>query len=954
MANYNKQFIKRSILYLTILLLSGLSVKAQQADFLLNKDTARSEGIQAVEPGIYFPVNKENSGAAVSSVSGETLYKTPAANLSNTLYGLMPGLVALQGSGEPGYDQAWLTIRGIGSYNYRSYTIFVDGFQTTNSYFQYLMPSEIASLSILKDASALAPLGMKGANGAIWIETKRGNIGKPRINAQFRTGTQQPIHITKPLQSYDYANLYNEAVSNDNNRIWSPAYSPNQLEDYKSGKGINTDWYAQTIKSSTPFTSADLTFDGGEKNVRYFVMLGYLDNQGFYNVQNDQMHANAQIRQYNIRSNFDFSLFNIFEGKVDLGGRIEDRKYPGLSAAGIWNSLECYPNNIYPVRNENGSWTGTTIYPNNPVASIRELGYYSTHDRTLQANFSLKEKLDFITKGLYLSEAASFSNWTRGSYDKTKNYARYIDDVQQTPDEDTNYNINDDWGTNQWRQTQFQVLAGYDRLFGKHRITSAVSYLRNTFNVDANQNGAAGVNTKYAYENIGGRIHYEFDGKYTGELGFAYSGSDNYAKGNRHGFYPALSGAWILSNESFLKDNSVVNFLKLRLSAGKTAYDTYDGGRYLYQPYYTSHGGYPIGNATPTWRNGLIPAYIPNPDIFAEESKKYNAGIDATFLKSLTLTLDAFIDKRSGIVTPDNLLPAVIGMTPLYKNLGKVTTKGLELSLNYHGSLEDFTYNVGGMLTYLKDRIDFMAEPTPPSPWAAQTGQPIGTPFGYEFAGFYDITDFNSDGTLKQGIPTPTFGAVQPGDMKYKNMNGDEKIDEKDIVRIGNRAYPDMNYSFHAEAAFHGFDFSVLFQGITGRDVSILYDAPNKTIALGNNNTAYKIAEGRWAYYPDQGIDTRATATYPRLSTLGNNNNYMNSTFWMKSGDYLRLRNIELGYSIPQKLLDRIKIANVRIFINGMNLLTWSSLLKNYDMDPESISGYPAVKSYNAGISVSF
>lgn len=935
MANYNKQIIKRSILYLTALLLSGFSVEAQQTDFILNGDTAR----------------REISTAAISSVSGETLHKTPTANLSNTLYGLMPGLVAMQGSGEPGYEQAWLTIRGIGSYNYDSYAVFVDGFQTNSSYFQYLMPSEIESISILKDAAALAPLGMKGANGAIWVETKRGSIGKPKIQVRFLTGMQQPIHITKPLPSYEFANLYNEAVSNDNNRIWNPEYYPYQLDDYKYGRGINTDWYDQTVKSSTPFTTTDITFSGGEKNARYFVMFGYVDNQGLYNVQNDDNHANAQIKQYNIRSNFDFSMFKIFEGKVDLGGRIEDRKYPGLNATNLWNNLERYPDNIYPVQNENGTWTGTTVYPDNPVASIRELGYFSTHDRTLQANFSLKEKLDFITQGLYLSQAASFSNWVRGSYDRTKNYARYIDDVQQTPDVNTNYKVNDDWGTNQWRRTQFQLLAGYDREFGKHKITSAVSFLQNTYNVDSTLNSAAGINTKYADLNIGGRIHYEFNSRYVGEFGFAYSGSDNYAKGNRFGFYPAISGAWILSNEAFLSNHSVIDFLKLRLSAGKTGYDTYNGGRYLYQQYYMSHGSYPTGNADPTWNNGLVPSYLANPDIFAEQSMKYNAGIDATFFKGLNLTMDVFMDKRSGIVSPDNLMPATIGTTSPYRNLGKVTTKGLELNLNYHGSIADFTYSIGGMLTCLKDRIDYMAELTPASPLAAYTGQPIGTPIGYQFIGFYDISDFNADGTLKQGIPTPAFGKIQPGDMKYRDVNNDGIIDEKDMLRIGNSEYPNMNYSFHAEAGFRGFDFSVLFQGVTGRDVDIFN---NKTVAFENNGNAYKIAEGRWAYYPDQGIDTRATATYPELSTLGNMNNYVNSSFWLKSGDFLRLRNIELGYSIPKKVLSSIKLANVRFFINGVNLLTWSSLLKNYDMDPESLTGYPAIKSYNAGINVGF
>jgi TonB-linked SusC/RagA family outer membrane protein len=949
----NNKIIIKGIISLAVLMLINRSIYAQQPEHAPDSVPANRLGSEQIVPGIFFNLDKNVSTASISTVFGDELYKTPVANLTNTLYGLMPGLNVMQGTGEPGYDAAWLTLRGVGSYNYDSYTIFVDGFQTNTSYFQYLTPAEIESISIFKDAVALAPFGMKGANGVIWVITKRGNIGKPKTQIQLRTGIQNPIKITKPLQAYDYAGLYNEAISNDNGRIWTPRYTQTQLNAYKDGTGVNTDWYDYVLKSNTPFSSADITFDGGGSVARYFVMLGYVGSNGIYDVSNDDTHSNARLQQYNIRSNFDFTLFKIFDGKIDLGGRIEDRKYPGYNGGNLWNNLERYPNNIYPVINENGKWTGTSTYPDNPLASIRDRGYYSTRDRTLQANFSLKERLDFITEGLYLSQSVSFNDWTRGSYDVTRNYARYIGDVQQTPDQDSNYSIWDDWGTNQWNWQQFQVTAGYERIFGIHKVAAAFNYLQYSYNVDANQNGAAWTNMKYGFQNLGGRIHYSYNNKYIAEFAFAYSGSDNYKKGNRFGFYPAISGAWILSNEDFLLNNKSIELLKLRLSAGKSGYDTFDEGRYLYEQYYQWKGNYATGNSSPTWHGGLAPAYIANEDIFAEQSMKYNLGADIQF-KHLSVIFDAFMDKRSGIISQDYSIPAVLGVsTPPYRNLGKVTTSGFELTASYRNKIGDLSYNVGGIATYIKDKINYMAELTPPSPLAASTGKAIGTPIGYDAIGFYDITDFAADGNLNN-LPVPTFGQVQPGDIKYRDVNEDGWIDERDMLAIGTSDYPDFSYAFYVEAEIKGFDFRMLFQGVSGREVNILSAARNKVIAFENNGNAYAIAQNRWAYYPNQDIDTRNTASYPRLSTLGNNNNYQNSNLWIKNGNFLRLRNIEIGYSLPKRLLSQIRLSKARVFVSAINLFTISSLLSDYELDPETLSGYPGIKSFNIGISVGF
>lgn len=942
----------RSILIILQILFATVPIYAQQVDSL--KIFAPINEQDSKEPGSLLSLQKISSTASIVTIGGDILQKTPTANLHNTMYGLFPGMHVAQGSGEPGYDGAWLTIRGIGSYNYGSYAIYVDGFQTESSFLQYLTPAEIESISILKDASALATFGMKGANGVIWVETKRGKIGKPQVKLQIRTGLQKALHITKPLDSYEYASLYNEAISNDNGRIWTPHYSELQLKDYKTGKGINTDWYDQVLRNSTPYLAADASFTGGIDAAKYFVMVNFTRSEGLYDTKTDDTHSNARLQQFNVRSNFDFKLFQIFEGKVDLGARIEDRRYPGYNGNSLWNNLERYPNNIYAVQNENGTWTGTAIYPDNPLASITELGYFSTRDRNLQANFSLKEKLDFITPGLYLAEAVSFNSWTRGSYNVTKNYTRYIGTEQQTTDKNTNYSISDDWGTNQWTWIQLKTMAGYDKQIGVHKVSTAASYLQYVYNVDANQNGDGGINTKYAYRNISGRFNYTYNDKYIGEFGFAVSGSDNYKKGNRYGFYPTISGAWVISNEETLKNSNIIDLLKLRASIGKIGYDGFEGRRYLYEQYYQWNGSYPTGNGNPTWHGGLVPAYTANPEIFAEQSLKYNLGIDAQLFGKFSITADAFMDKRSDIVSQDFSLSDAYGVDAPYKNIGKVTTTGFEANMQYADKIGTFHYSIGGNISYFKDKINYMAELTPASPYAWQTGNSIGSQFGYQATGFYNISDFNTDGTLKEDIPFPSFGEVQPGDIKYKDLNDDKRIDDKDKLKIGGSDCPNLTYALTATAEYNGFDFRVLFQGVASREVNILNAARNKVIAFENNGNAYAIAKNRWAYYPEQNIDTREYASYPRLSTKNNNNNYRNSTFWMKNGNFLRMRNIEVGYNLTKDTLKKLRLSQARIFISGINLLTWSSLSKNYDMDPESLSGYPALKSYNIGVIISF
>jgi TonB-linked SusC/RagA family outer membrane protein len=891
---------------------------------------------------------------ATSTISGEDLMDQYTGSITNALIGKLPGLYINGVSGEPGSNLAAPSIRGYGNYYNRNIKIYVDGFESEISFLESLSPSEIESITVLKDAAALATFGMKGSNGVLWVTTKRGEAGKVKVDFSLKTGTQLPSEIYKPLRSFDYANLYNEAVSNDNGMKWSPKYSETELQAYKNGTGTDVDWYDETLKDKGSYTDGNISFKGGDENSRFFIDFGFLNNQGIYDVPTNDESANALQNKYNLRLNLDFKMLGIFEGKVDVGGIVDDRKSSVGPDSTLWDAMARYPSNIYPVRNANGPWTGTTIYPNNPVATINALGYNSTHDRTLQGNFLLKENLEGITKGLYLEQSVSFNTWTRGTYSRTRNYARIVNSVVQTTDENSNFAVNDDKGTDQWNTKQFMGKVGYSRTFNNHSVNGTLNYLIQSTNVDANMNGIAGLQNDYNYENIGGVINYSYGGKYMAELGFAYSGSDNYAKGNRWGLYPSLSLGWDISKEEFLKDNETVNSLRLRASAGKTGNDQQLYRRYVYMKYYNKNGEYLTGVKNVASVNGVnggvVELFSPNEDIFAEQSLKFNIGFDAKFFNHLALTVDGFLDKRSDIVTIATNLSALYGAVPPFMNIGKVTTKGIEGMLNYNNKVGDFAYSLSAMVLLTDNTIDYSAE-IPMYENATETGNAIGTKFGLEADGFYNVTDFKSDGALVDGLAVPKFGAVQPGDIKYKDIKKDGIIDESDMVKIGEPNFPKASYSFNLNLKYKGFDLGVLVQGASGRSVDLLKMA-DKTIAFADNGNAYPLVKERWAYYPEQGIDTRAVANYPRLSTSFNTNNYRSSTFWQKNGDYLKIRNIELGYSLPETLVNKASLSGLRIYLSAINLFSSSWLEKNYGIDPEYFTGYPSMKSFIVGINI--
>ena len=580
-------------------------------------------------PGRFFYLPQVSNTGAVSTATGEQLYKMVTPNLSATLFGQLNGLTVLQDLGEPGGDDANLSLRGTTSYgiaSLNSFKIFVDGFQVNYSYLRNLAPSEIEDISVLKDAASLATFGMLGANGVIWVTTKRAKVGKPSTTLRLRSGIQQPVKLYKPLNSYDFANLYNQAASNDaGGTSWNPFYTQSELEAYRNGTGVNVDWYDQVLRKNGLYNDADLIFAGGDPKTRYNVIFNFGDQQGLYNVKKSDSTSNQTARKYALRTNLDFELFKIFDIKVDLGARIEEQRMPNfgwtewggsndswnISSAPIWNNIVGYPSNIYlPKDTLTGNWSGTNTYPNNPLATITDQGWRYYKRRHLLGNFEIKERLDGLIKGLYAKQAFSYNSLTAGNFNKTAGYERYFNGVRSTthqfsPATATNLGTiyQEDW-------KQFALTLGYDNIGTRGTLRSAVGYQTSDLM------GEGFLSLRKRYQNINARANYTHLQKYVGEIALSYFGTDVYAPGNRWGFYPAASAAWIISNEEFLKNSNAISFFKLRASAGKTGYTDTDvaqffesqNGQLLWRQYYLT-GSTPLytGDGQVNSQGGFCP-----------------------------------------------------------------------------------------------------------------------------------------------------------------------------------------------------------------------------------------------------------------------------------------------------------------------------------------------------------
>ena len=889
--------------------------------------------------------------SAVSSVSGNDLRKNFTTNLGNTLFGRIPGLGVSQGGGEPGNDSPGLRARGINTYGSgRNMLILVDGYESS---YEQLVPDEIETVSLLKDASATAIYGLRGANGVLLITTKRGANSPLVVNFSTQQGFHTASRLPQFLGSYDYARLYNEGLKNDGK---APLYTDADLDAYRTGSDPffhpNVNWYDQLLKKTAPISSYNLNFKGGNNSFRYFVLLNAVMSNGLYKNTGDMVpeSVNSQYSRINFRSNVDINLTKRLSASLTLGGSVEDKSNPGgTTTGGIFNALATLPPNAFPVYNANGTFGGTSAL-SNPLANLLQTGSYASNGRTLQTNLRFTEQLDMIAPGLSVSAAVSFNNYFRSYSDKTKQYERYSatkgiagDTVYTRFGQNTSL-VGNEANSDQYRNIIFQGFLNYSKTVGKHDISALLMYNSDTYTV-TNPTIVNNAVESLPYKHLGGggRVTYTNSSKYIGEFSFGYMGSEAFPKSRRYGFFPAASVGWIASNESFLSGNNLITYLKLRASYGLTGNDQIGSpNRYFYEQPYRYSASYFLGTAN-TQVFGLAEG-VGNPNVSWEKEKKLNIGIELTLAKRLELGLDIFRQDRYDILAaPNSTVPQYIGTTLPLLNQGKVTNSGFEATIRYSNqatgtaSAHAFQYMVEASGWYAQNKIVFNSEAIRLNAYQYTTGQAIGQPFGLQALGlFKDQADIAAS-------PRQIFAPVQPGDIKYKDQNGDGIIDQNDTRPIGNTSVPTLTVSLHSRLQYKGFDLDFLFQGVTGRTA---YFGGTLFQAFQNNGQAGPIALNRWT------PETAATATYPRLSASNNQNNFLFSDYWQRDGSFIKLRSLELGYTVNSELVKRVKLTNARLFVNGTNLFSLDHM-DGY-ADPELIGGYPPLRTVSMGIRLQF
>jgi TonB-linked SusC/RagA family outer membrane protein len=876
--------------------------------------------------------------SSVSTVLQGELQKSFASEFGNTLYGRMPGLTLTQGSGEAGMDAPGLYSRGIGTFGSgRALLVLVDGFE---SMYGQLVAEEVESVTLLKDAAATAVYGSRGANGVLLITTKRGSKGPLRVNFSTRYGFESANRLPDFLGSYDYARLYNEGLANDE----QPAkYTLSDLEAYKNGTDPyfhpDVNWHNQVLRESAPISQHDLNFSGGTENASYFVMLNVLNRQGLFKRTGDlsENSINSKYAQYNIRTNIDINLSNNLLVIFDLGVSFADKANPaGFATNSMFDLLSLVPPNAFPVYTPIDAYGGNALY-SNPLGNMLETGFFTSNYRTVQTRLKFVEKLDMILEGLSASAALSFNNSFRGYSSKSRTYRRFSisrdeeGNVVHLPFAVNSSLVSAESQFDQWRNVSFNGSLNYQRSFNNQDFSAMLGYVLDTYTV-------SGTGLPYKHVGANGRFTYSNSRKYIGELSFGYYGSENFAPRKRFGFFPAVSAGWIVSNEDFLKGNNLLSFLKIRGSYGMVGNDKIGGQRFMYDQYYSGTASYNFGTSNASM-SGYAEGRIANPDVTWEKQKVLNIGFEAELMNKWEIAFEYFNQDRFDILAyPNNTVPQFLGMTLPHQNLGEVSNKGFEGRVGYKSDQKRSLRFFADMdVWYARNKIVYNAETMQKDAYLNTTGHPVNQPFLLEAIGFFqDVSDIENS-------PEQIFTKVQPGDIKYKDQNGDNIIDQNDYFPIGKTSVPELTFGLHSGLRYRSFDLELFFQGVTNRAV---YLSGNNFYAFQNNGKISSIALGRWT------SETASTATYPRLSAQNNLNNFQPSSFWQRDGSFIKLRSLEIGYTLTGNVADRIMLNDVRFFVNGTNLFSLDKM--DGLTDPETLTGYPAVRSVSLGAKIQF
>ena len=899
---------------------------------------------------------------AVSTVEVDQLKNSPTSSVANALAGNVPGILARQTSGRPGSNVSEFWIRGISTFGANSSAlVLVDGFERS---LDDLNVEDIESFSVLKDASATAIYGSRGANGVILITTKKGKAGKVNINAKVESSYNARTFTPKFVDGYTYARMLNESRTT---RYQQPMYTENELYLIKSGMDPDlypdVNWMDVLLRDGAMNYHANLDISGGGSTARYFVSASYVNEGGMYktDAKLKDYDTNADYERWNYRMNVDIDVTKTTLVRIGVSGWLSKQNDPGLGSSWLWGSVMGQSPIIIPVIYSDGKIPtvnrGSDNYRTNPWVLATQTGYQEAWENVIQTNATIEQKLDFITKGLTFTGRYGFDTYNNNHRSHIQWPEQWKADRQRDADGNivftkiTDKKLMEHSSVSTGNRREFlEAILQYDRTFRDHQVGGTLKY---TQDMKTDTQGNSGYDwLARKHQGLAGRFTYGWKYRYLVDFNFGYNGSENFAPGHKFGFFPAFSVAWNVAEEPLVKKIMPwMNMFKLRYSFGKVGNDDLGNSRFPYLELFGVRGKpkdhYDWGDFNNSNNyEGLTYTQVSSKNVTWEVATKHDLGLDFSIGNDLfTGTVDYFHETRDGIYMQRRYMSDIVGLNGIYPsaNVGKVKSEGFDGNVAFHKKFNTVDFTLRGNFTYSKNKILEADEQNNVYGYRKRAGYRVDQAMGLIAEGLY--TDYDEI----RNSPNPSWGAVMPGDIKYKDVNSDGVVNGDDIVPIGSTVKPNFIYGFGASAMWNGFDANVHFQG-TGKSSFFINGTHVFPFSAGDwgNVLTDVVEKGYWSLdNPDP------NAAYPRLNWQGNANNQQASTFWLRNGSYLRLKTVEIGYTLPQSLTRKIFMNKMRVFFIGTNLLTFSSFrLWDPEMGSSNGEAYPLSKSFTLGLTV--
>lgn len=898
------------------------------------KTSVEASPLDTIQLGYNMSFSKDAAAFSPVGVAADVFNDSPSIDIAKALYGKIPGLNVYQGTGPSSGNVSSLSIHG------HAPLVLIDGFPRDIS---EITAAEIETCAILKDAAATALYGVRGANGVLLITTKRGKAGRLKVSAKYQFGLGTQFRSPEFADASNYASQLNTALRLDG---LTEKYSSQELDAFRDGTFPyaypNVDWWKEAYSNTSANHRLTLTFNGGNNKFRYYSVVDYMHDTGlFRNESNDKRYdASFTDVRLNIRANIDAEITKTTFFKLGLSGKLSEANCP--NAGDVYSALYNTPSAAFPIRQEDGIYGGNAIYGDkNPVALLNSTGNFRNTLGGILVDANLKQALDGITKGLSAELSVAFDNFGT-MFDATTKTYRY-ENLQPSFVNQTlvtnpviygkdSESVDHSSGFNSlYMRSSFQGKINYEYNDTRHAVNASLIYDQNSYTVN-------GRNRSTKRQSALATATYSYEGRYVISGVLNYSGSAYLPSGHRFHLYPAVSASWNLSKEKFMKDNKWVNDLKLYASYGVSGWD----GNLTHELYRQSYGN---SNTSYYFTNNVSDYYgkgegsLPVLDLTVEKSQKATLGFSfATLNNRLGVSVEGFYEKRSDILTPASTVSGIIGIEVGQLNAGIQKYGGFDASVSWNDHIGKFNYGIGVNMSYVDSKIIEDNQEYQQYDYLYTKGSRVGQRYGLEVEGFFhDQMEINNS-------PVQSFSTVRPGDIKYKDQNGDNVIDSQDVVKMFGTTIPRFYFGVNLNLSYKNFAVSADFQGLTGRTVNLL-NSPLYMPLVGNGNISETFLDKEIPWTPENAVN----ATVPRLTTLPNSNNYSNNSLWYRDGSFIKLRNLQISYLYTKA---KNHFADMKIYLQGTNLFSLDNLSS---FDPEQLGAdYPSLRSYWMGLQFNF